>query len=37
MGNQSKINVAQSKSNDVHNNPGYEYDSGRIYTISMDI
>ena len=26
-------NVAQSKSNDVHNYPGYEYDSGRVSTI----
>ena len=30
-------NVAQSKSNDVHINPGYEYDSGRVYTICMVI
>ena len=33
----SGLNVAQSKSNDVHNNPGYEYDSGRVYTICMVI
>ena len=25
------------ESNDVHNNPGYEYDSGRVYTICMVI
>ena len=32
-----QINVAQSKSNDVHNYPGYEYDSGRVSTICMVI
>ena len=32
-----QINVAQSKSNDVHDNPGYEYDSGRVYSICMVI
>ena len=32
-----QITVAQSKSNDVHNNPGYEYDGGRVYTICMVI
>ena len=26
-------NVAQSKSNDVHSYPGYEYESGRVSTI----
>ena len=28
-----QMNVAQSKSNDVHNYPGNEYDSGRVSTI----
>ena len=32
-----RVNVAQAKSNEVHNSPGYEYDSGRVYTICMVI
>ena len=27
------MNVAQKKSNDVHNYPGYKYESGRVSTI----
>ena len=27
------FNVAQAKSNDVHNYPGYEYECGRVSTI----
>ena len=34
---QRQINVDQSKLNDVHNYPGYEYDSGRVSTICMVI
>ena len=37
FGSGELINVDQSKSNDVHNNPGCEYDSGRVYTICMVI
>ena len=30
---QRQINVAKTKSKDVHNYPGYKYESGRVSTI----